>query len=239
MQSDSIMPWDAREMIAERNAADTVSYEGASGMEEPAAQGLSTASGAGETDASGQLDSPSESDLSGLASGGGYGIGGRDVSGDVSTGRIDIWKAAVEVWETSPLVGVSHRNFAAYVNDVMPGTYFTKPWTSYTTMHNVFVDTLVAQGLVGLVILLAFAVVLTRRLVTGYRLMDGQSKVFGAALVACLLAIAVSALFYSEILYINTIVAVVFWSFAGWCCALGDGFRPRRGSCAGCGTDPL
>lgn len=240
MQSDSIMPWDAREMIAEKNAADAVSDEGAGGTEEPAAaQDPDAASGVGETDASGQLDSPGESDSSGLASGGGYGIGGRDVSGDVSTGRIDIWKAAVEVWKTSPLIGVSHRNFAAYVNDVMPGTYFTQPWTGYTTMHNVFVDTLVAQGLVGLVILLAFVVVLTRRLVTGYRLMDGQSKVFGAALIACLLAIAVSALFYSEILYINTIGAVVFWSFAGWCCALGDGFRPRRGSCASCDTDPL
>ena len=50
MQSDSIMPWDAREMIAEKNAADAVSDEGAGGTEEPAAaQDPDAASGVGET----------------------------------------------------------------------------------------------------------------------------------------------------------------------------------------------
>lgn len=144
-----------------------------------------------------------------------YGVSGRDVEGDYSTGRSGIWSAAVDVWKTSPLYGVTHRNFSEYVHDVLPDSYFTRPWTAYTTMHNVFVDTLVSQGVIGLGLLVVLFGCAGRSLVRNARYVDSADAPLYAALVASIIAIGVSALFYSEILYINTIGSVIFWSFLG------------------------
>ena len=70
--------------------------------------------------------------------------------------RSDIWKSAIEVFLTSPVVGVSHNNVLAYVYDNVPNSYLvTNDHMDFDSMHNVFFDILVGQGVIGLAIYLA------------------------------------------------------------------------------------
>ena len=82
-----------------------------------------------------------------------------EYSGDITNRRSDIRKSAIEVFLTSPVVGVSHNNVLAYVYDNVPNSYLvTNDHMDFDSMHNVFFDILVGQGVIGLAIYLAMAV---------------------------------------------------------------------------------
>ena len=85
--------------------------------------------------------------------------------GDFSNGRFSIWESGLEVFLQSPLIGVSHRHIADFAAEHLPQTYIVQ--AGYTTMHNVFVDILAGQGIVGLAIMLAFVVLGIRLLARG------------------------------------------------------------------------
>lgn len=138
-----------------------------------------------------------------------------DVDGnDYSNGRFSIWKSGLEIFLLSPLVGVSHRHIADFAAEYLPATYIVQE--GYTTMHNVFVDAMVSQGILGLVPLLIFIVLGIRAIVQGLILCRGDDYYRAVLLVGILASIAFSALFYSEILYINTVGSVVFWTVLGY-----------------------
>lgn len=37
-----------------------------------------------------------------------------ELEDDISNGRFSVWKDGIELWETSPVVGISYRNISAY-----------------------------------------------------------------------------------------------------------------------------
>ncbi len=134
--------------------------------------------------------------------------------GDFSNGRFSIWESGLEVFLQSPLIGVSHRHIADFAAEHLPQTYIVQ--AGYTTMHNVFVDILAGQGIVGLAIMLAFVVLGIRLLARGLLAYRGDGYCRMVLLVGILASVAFSALFYSEILYINTVGSVVFWTTLGY-----------------------
>ena len=83
-------------------------------------------------------------------------------------------------------------------------------------MHNVFVDVLAGQGIVGMAIILVFVVLGIRVLARGLLSYSGDGYCRMVLLIGILASIAFSALFYSEILYINTVGSVVFWTTLGY-----------------------
>ncbi len=137
-----------------------------------------------------------------------------DVEGDdISNGRFDIWESALEVFASSPLVGTSHRHIAEYAADHLPDTYIVRE--GFTTMHNVFMDILAGQGILGFVTMAAFIGCIARILVSGLIRQCGLRYFQCLMLIGVLFSIAFSSLFYSEILYINTVGSVVFWVVLG------------------------
>lgn len=130
------------------------------------------------------------------------------------SGRLSLWASAVELWRDAPLFGVSHRNLFEYAQVNCPDLYLVS--AGLTTMHNVFVDVLVSQGLVGLLLLLAFVAIASKVIICNLFGDGGKRSLETGLLFSALLSIAVSALFYSEILYINTIGSVVFWFILGY-----------------------
>lgn len=133
---------------------------------------------------------------------------------DFSNGRFAIWKSGLEVFSLSPLIGVSHRHIADFAAEHLPQTYIVQ--SGYTTMHNVFVDVLAGQGIVGMAIILVFVVLGIRVLARGLLSYSGDGYCRMVLLIGILASIAFSALFYSEILYINTVGSVVFWTTLGY-----------------------
>lgn len=137
-----------------------------------------------------------------------------DILDNMTTNRIDIWKSGLEIFIAHPLVGVSHRNLLAVAEAELPETYIVQAW--YATLHNTFVDVLASQGLIGIIVFVSFLLGVMVYIFRRFRYLDSSQYRYACILFCSLLAPAVSMLFYTEILYINTVGSVVFWIFLGY-----------------------
>lgn len=133
---------------------------------------------------------------------------------DVSNGRFAIWKSGLEIFSLSPLIGVSHRCIPYFAAEHLPDTYIVRE--GFTTLHSVLVDVLAAQGLFGFIVIAAFVVLGLKAIAQGLVSRTGEGYYREVLLVGVLAAIGFSSLFYSEILYINTVGSVVFWTVSGY-----------------------
>lgn len=144
-----------------------------------------------------------------------------ELEDDISNGRFSVWKDGIELWETSPVVGISYRNISAYAQKNLPDCYILNKEVALNTFHNLFVDVLVSQGLAGILILLGVLVAILRSSIRGCRRLKAgklQTRDQAALLGAALLPIIIGALFLSDILYMNSPSSVLFWILLGsWC----------------------
>ena len=148
-----------------------------------------------------------------------------NVDTNPTTNRFDIWKSGWEIFRAHPLIGTSHRYLLEAAFDTTPDTYICKAW--YTTLHNTFVDVLASQGIIGFVI---FVTLVVSILVYIFRRITHLGKdvyPYATVLFCSLLVPAASMLFYTEVLYINTVGSVIFWMFLGYLIHLLSHERPN------------
>ncbi|MBP5292189.1 MAG: O-antigen ligase family protein [Lachnospiraceae bacterium] len=106
----------------------------------------------------------SGAEISGVGISGAPSIFREDIEeGGLTNGRIEIWKEGFLIWKDNPVFGISYRNIAEYARTNYPEGYMTTRENELNTFHNVFVDVLVSQGLVGEIIVLAMAAVILAR----------------------------------------------------------------------------
>ena len=135
-----------------------------------------------------------------------------DMNNDISNRRFAIWQSALEVFSTKPVFGVTFRHIVDYAKENLPNTYIVNnDFTSFASMHNVFMDVLVSQGAVGFVLFLGFIVTVFITIFKYLFRKNDKEYADNLFLICTILPIAVSAMFYSEILFINTANAVFFW----------------------------
>ena len=135
-------------------------------------------------------------------------------NGDLTNGRIEIWKEGLFIWKDNPVFGISYRNIAVYVREKLPDGYMTTRENELNTFHNMFVDILVGQGLPGELIALAMAVVIMSRAAAFFRNDGGEAgsaRLWSCVPAVLVLTIGLSSLALTEIFYINTPTAVLFW----------------------------
>ena len=141
-----------------------------------------------------------------------------ELKGDVSNRRFDIWRSAVDLFLSSPVTGVTHANVLPYVEDRLPDSYLinNSQMMDFDSMHNTFLDILVAQGLPGLMIylvtgcIMAAAVWLNRRkLFAGARAPENSLYAAG-----CMMIIIASCVM-TEIVYVTSPMSTLFWLGAG------------------------
>lgn len=141
-----------------------------------------------------------------------------DINNDISNRRFSIWYSGYELFKTSPVFGISFRNYRDYAKDTIPDTYIVNnDFGEFGSMHNAFVDVFVSQGLVGCILLLGF--ILSVLIALFRRLFKPQQRAhygYRCFLLVCLIPILVSMMFYSETFYMNTGGAFLFWSFLGY-----------------------
>lgn len=141
--------------------------------------------------------------------------------GDISNRRFAIWGSAIEIFKTSPITGVSFRNIIPYTKDRLPETYIVNnDQTAFASMHNMFVDVMVSQGTIGVVLLIAFVCIVLFTIFKKIFRLNAEDYSFCSALLCVIVPIFVSSFFYSEIFYINTAGSVIFWIALGYLISL-------------------
>lgn len=137
------------------------------------------------------------------------GLLGRNESQDVSNQRLSLWISSLEIFKTTPVIGASNRNFLEYAKENLPDTYVVA--INYESMHNVFFDVLVSQGLIGLILWIIFLILLIKNIISAYKHTCGIDNIFVSIISGMFVCLLVASLFYSEFIYVNTIGSVFFW----------------------------
>ena len=140
-----------------------------------------------------------------------------DIAQDVSNRRFDIWGSALELFRSSAVVGVSHGNIVAYAEENLPDTYIiNNDHMVFNTMHNVLVDILASQGIIGLGLFLAAAIVIAVGILKKMpRYFASKHFYTYAALFSVVLTALVSSMFMTEIVYVISPLTLIFWVSAG------------------------
>ena len=139
--------------------------------------------------------------------------------GDISNRRFSIWKSAIEIFISSPVTGVGFRNIIPYAKDQLPGTYILKvnnQYGDFDAMHNVIMDTLASQGIIGIAILAGFIVSTIVFLIKNFNAIREEHWVVNSVLFCCCLTIGISSMFVSQILYVNNPNTYLFWALLGY-----------------------
>lgn len=140
-----------------------------------------------------------------------------ELQGDVSNRRFDLWKNAVNMAKTSPVVGVSFGNFIPYAEENLPDCYMiSNEFATFNAFHNMFMDLIASQGIVGFVVFIVIMLSSLWYLLKHYKTIPEADKPACAFLFSACAAMLVSSLFVSEILYVNNQVTVLFWTLWGF-----------------------
>ena len=141
-------------------------------------------------------------------------------STDISNRRLSIWNSGKEIFLKAPVFGVGFRNIVAAAKDKAPETYIiNNDFTDFNAFHNMWIDILVSQGLVGLLTFLLFALACAHSLFKTYkRLLKKELEGIGefALLSSIATACLVSSLFLSDTVFVNTQNSVIFWTALGF-----------------------
>lgn len=140
-----------------------------------------------------------------------------EISGDISNRRFDLWENGVQLFQTSPVVGISYGNYLSYARDVKPDSYMlTNDYKVFDAFHNFMVDLLVSQGVIGFAL---FALIMVLSLIhigaKAAEIPEGD-QLKCAFLFSLCCALVSSGFFLSHILYVNNMTSVVFWIFWGY-----------------------
>jgi O-antigen ligase len=136
---------------------------------------------------------------------------------DISNRRFDLWKSCTEIFLSKPVFGVSFYALKQYALAEMPETYLVNNGQSkFNNAHNFFFNVLAGQGLVGIVILLAFAVFAAYFIFKNIsKIKDGDYE-YICILITCMVAALVSGMFLADVVYVNSPTSIMFWLFLGY-----------------------
>lgn len=141
-------------------------------------------------------------------------------STDISNRRLSIWNSGKELFLEAPITGVGFRNIVAAAEDKVPNTYIVNnDFTKFAAFHNMWVDILVSQGLVGLFIFLALTMACFFSVFKAYKKMlntKNENLLEFGLLVSIVFVCLVSSLFLSDTVYVNTQNSVMFWIVLGF-----------------------
>ena len=136
---------------------------------------------------------------------------------DVSNRRFELWKNAIEITKTSPVVGVSFGNFISYAKKNLPGCYMvSNGFTVFNAFHNMFMDLIASQGIIGFIMFIGIMIASLCYLIRYYKNISEKNKLACIFLFSACSSIVVSSLFVSQILFVNNQITVLFWILWGF-----------------------
>lgn len=137
-----------------------------------------------------------------------------DVSGEnFSNGRIELWMDGMRLSKHSPILGFGDRNIKIKAAELTPGSTLEKK-----VVHNGFIHMIIAGGWIAFAIMILFIVMILSKSIKIFfanRVYDEDIFVFDLieVIIGVLLIIT---MFLTEIFYMNSFAAVMFWLFMGY-----------------------
>ena len=140
-----------------------------------------------------------------------------DLEKDITNGRLSLWKSAIEIWKTSPAYGTGYSTVVNYAKEHTPDTYLiNNPLGEYISMHNAYLNTLVYQGVIGFILLLAMAGRILQYVMRLFLRGQTDDILYLTAMLACVGTVAAAMFFLLEGLYTNSMGSFVLWTFSGY-----------------------
>lgn len=145
-------------------------------------------------------------------------VGRKGEMSDPSNRRFAIWKSGVEIWETSPIIGVSWANLEPYAEKELPETYIVdNDLQKFRSLHNMIIDVLVGQGIIGIVLLTCIIVNTLAFTFKNYKMISDTDALLCGMLFTIICISFFISMFISSIFYVNSPETYVFWfAFGGY-----------------------
>ena len=130
---------------------------------------------------------------------------------DLSHGRLERWQQTMAIFACTPVVGTSPRNLSAYAKAHVPDTLMAK---YKMAPHNGYLDILVGTGVLGAAVFLLFFVPALIALLKKYFRFENDTDFLFS--VVAVFIMAASALFVSDLFFMISVGAFIFWTFMGY-----------------------
>ena len=145
-----------------------------------------------------------------------------DLEADPSNRRFDIWKSGLEIFNENKIFGTSYYGIQLYAKENLPDTYIiNNTQTNFRNLHNEFLNILVSQGCIGLVIVLVLIFSYLRILKRKYEFVDKKYIDVTNTLLINIIIIAISSMFVAAgMFYYNIPSSNLFWMLLGYSVAL-------------------
>lgn len=140
----------------------------------------------------------------------------------ISSGRFDLTKSAVKVWEKEPLNGIGAYNFRAMLLSD-PSTAHSGRGTQILHSHNVFLETLVTSGILGFLVFFCFFVkssLMMRDVLIKYR--NKESYFIILLFEMIVISEFIGGFFDFGVFYNFSLSATLAWMFLGYLYWLND-----------------
>lgn len=135
-----------------------------------------------------------------------------ELEGNSSNGRIQLWKDGLQIFISSPVIGVGKNNIQDVARVICPDGDLA---TLNMTTHCGYLELLISVGLLGFFIMIFFLFFgIMKYLVYIWRkvTLSSLDKCLG-----CIIFISlISAMFLAEIFIVNTFISNFFWLFFGY-----------------------
>ena len=139
-----------------------------------------------------------------------------DLSEDISNKRFAIWQSGIEIFSTKPLTGIGFHHLKDYADQEVPDTYLAQDGVRFSHLHNEILNVLVSQGIIGLIIIVAFAVTSIIAIIKKYLTLDKNSFFEYTTMITCLLCICIGMMLQQGILYFYMPINLIFWMYLGY-----------------------
>ncbi len=137
-------------------------------------------------------------------------------SDNISNNRFTIWKDAITIWKSTPIVGATSRGYLEYAKDKIGNLYIVEK--SYV-IHNGYLSTLLFSGILGAIVMVAWIGFLLYRIIK-YLLcqtyLEDSNYVQVVILFASVLAMSVATMLLSLVFYETMIPGALFWMMCGY-----------------------
>ena len=141
-----------------------------------------------------------------------------DINNDISNRRFDLWLSAIETFKVKPIFGFTFNNIVPAVTELLPDTYLiNNDHGKFDNYHNMFFNILVGQGLFGILIFCALAIIAFIKSIKKllHSAKHNEHYEFYAMSFTVIFMLLLSAAFISDIVYAISANAFIFWTLAG------------------------
>lgn len=139
-----------------------------------------------------------------------------ELTQDPSNRRFDIWKSGIELFLRNPILGYG-RNYVNYALEEIPETYIVNnDMGDFDSMHNIVVEILVQQGILGMIIFVIFLIYCIAILVRKHKCIKTENQEFASICFSIICAIVAASMLMPTVIYLNSPESYMMWLCLGY-----------------------